>query len=82
MEEYNYKIKREREISNNEWEDKKREREEKLAKAEKDAMELLEQAKNDVVHMEDLEEKVNQIPELLQKEYEKGKKEVKKYRIL
>lgn len=75
IEEYTYKTKREREISNNNWEDEKRIREEKLAKAEHETMELLEKAKNDVVNMEKLEEQVNKIPELLQKEYEKGKKE-------
>lgn len=75
IEEYNYKTKREREISNNKWEDEKREREEKLAKLEEETNKLLEEAKANVEHMEDLEKKVNEIPTILKTEYEKGRKE-------
>lgn len=74
-EEYAYKIKREREISNNKWEDEKQEREEKLAKAEEETNKLLEEAKSKIEYMKELETKVNEIPELLKAEYERGKKE-------
>lgn len=75
IEEYTYKTKREREINNNKWEDEKREREEKLAKAEEETNKLLEEAKANAEYLKQLETKVNEIPELLEKEYERGKKE-------
>ena len=75
VEEYNYKIKREREISNNKWEDEKAKRELELAKKEYDVAILLEEAKKNAEHLKELEEKVNEIPSLLEKEYAKGRKE-------
>ena len=75
IEEYNYKLKREREISNNKWEDEKNERENKLAKKELEVEELLEEAKSNVEHTKELENKVNEFPNLLEKEYAKGKKD-------
>lgn len=74
-EEYNYKLKREREISNNKWEDEKAERENDLAKKETEVKELLESAKANEEYLKDLENKVNEIPTLLEKEYVRGKKE-------
>lgn len=75
VEEYNYKLKREREINNNKWEDEKAERETNLAKKEAKLNELLEEASVNAEHLEELENKVNNIPGLLEKEYAKGKKE-------
>lgn len=75
IEEYEYKTKREREISNNKWNDDKIERESKLAKAEEETLSLLEEAKQKVEHIKELEERVNEIPVLLEKEYSRGKKE-------
>lgn len=74
-EEYNYKTKREREISNNKWEDEKVQRENNLAKKEAEMKELLENAEANAEHIKDLENKVNDIPTLLEKEYARGKKE-------
>lgn len=74
-EEYTYKTKREREISNNKWEDEKNKREEELAKKESETQKLLDEAKLNADHLKELENKVNEIPALLQKEYLKGKTE-------
>lgn len=74
-EEYEYKIKREREIDSNKWNDEKIERENKLARAEEETKRLLEEAKEKVEYIKELEEKVNGIPVLLEKEYARGKKE-------
>lgn len=74
-EEYNYKIKREREIANNKWEDEKLERENTLAKKEEEVTELLEDAESKAEHIKELEDKVNEIPTLLDKEYARGRKE-------
>lgn len=75
IEEYNYKLKREREISNNKWEDEKQERESALAQKEIETLKLLDEAKANAKHLEDLEEKVNSIPSLLEKEYARGRKD-------
>lgn len=75
-EEYEYKIKREREIDSNKWNDEKIERENKLARAEEETKRLLEEAKEKVEYIKELEEKVNGIPSLLEKEYARGKKEI------
>lgn len=75
-EEYEYKIKREREIDSNKWNDEKIERENKLARAEEETRRLLEEAKEKVEYIKELEEKVKGIPELLEKEYARGKKEI------
>ena len=75
VEEYNYKTKREREISNNKWEDEKLERENNLAKKEEDTNKLLEEVKEKAEHIKELENKVNEIPSLLEKEYARGRKE-------
>lgn len=75
-EEYEYKTKREREISNNKWNDEKIERENKLSKAEEETMRLLADASDKVKYIKELEEKVNEIPSLLEKEYIRGKKEI------
>ena len=75
VEEYNYKIKREREISNNKWEDEKAKREAELAKKETEVTALLEDAEANAEHIKELEDKVNGIPLLLEKEYARGRKE-------
>ena len=75
VEEYNYKTKREREISNNKWEDEKLERENNLAKKEEETNKLLEEVKEKAEHIKELENKVNEIPSLLEKEYARGRKE-------
>ena len=74
-EEYNYKTKREREIANNKWEDEKLERENILSKKEEEVTELLEDAESKAEHIKELEDKVNEIPTLLDKEYARGRKE-------
>ena len=74
-EEYSYKIKREREISNNKWEDEKAKRENELAKKEAEVTVLLEEAEANAEHIKELESKVNEIPTILEKEYARGRKE-------
>ncbi len=76
QEEYNYKTKREREISNNKWEDEKKKRESELANMTTEAEQLLADAKSKEKYLKELETKVEEIPALLNKEYERGKKEV------
>ncbi len=75
-EEYEYKIKRERELDKNAWEDEKKIREANLKAKEEEANKLLIDAKEKEKYIADLETKVADIPNLLIKEYEKGKKEV------
>ena len=75
-EEYEYKIKRERELDKNAWEDEKKIREANLKAKEDEANKLLIDAKEKEKYIAELETKVSDIPNLLIKEYEKGKKEV------
>lgn len=75
-EEYEYKIKRERELDKNAWEDEKKVREATLKAKEEEASKLLNEAKEKEKYIAELEDKVSDIPNLLIKEYEKGKKEV------
>ena len=75
IEEYNYKLKREREIYNNKWEDEKKQRENELAKKEIEVTKFLEEAKANAEHVKELENQVNEIPSLLEKEYARGRKE-------
>ena len=75
-EEYEYKIKRERELDKNAWEDEKKIREANLKAKEEEANKLLIDAKEKEKYIAELETKVADIPNLLIKEYEKGKKEV------
>ena len=74
-EEYTYKTNREREISNNKWEDEKKERETELSRKEEKAKEILKEAEDKQEHITELENKVNDIPSLLEKEYASGRKE-------
>ena len=76
VEEYNYKIKRERELDNNAFLDLKKTREASLKEREEETKKLLEDAKEKEKYLSDLEKQVNDIPNLLVKEYERGKKEV------
>ena len=74
-EEYNYKQKRDREIINNKWEDEKNTREKVLSQKEEETNKALEEAKINLECTKELEKKVDEIPELIAKEYERGKKE-------
>ena len=76
LEEYNYKLKREREINNNKWEDEKLLREKVLKEKEDEIEKTLSDVKLKEGNLNDLEKRVNEIPELLEKEYLRGKKEV------
>jgi len=67
---------REREISNNKWEDEKLQRENNLSKKEMELNELLEEATSNAEHVKELENKVANIPTLLEKEYTRGRKEI------
>ena len=77
-EEYTYKVKREREIDKNKWEDEKKVREDNLKNREKEANLLLEDLKQREKNLNDLEKKVADIPNIMDKEYERGKNESKK----
>ena len=74
-EEYNYNLKREREISNNNWLDEKKKREDELNSKEIEINKLLEEAKSKEKYLADLELKINSLPDMLEKEYQKGKKD-------
>ncbi len=75
-EEYNYKIKRDRTISNNEWEDEKKNRENTLKIMEEETKKTLEEVKNKESLLNELQAKVDDIPNLLLKESDKTRKEV------
>lgn len=75
IEEYNYKTKRERELSNNKWEDEKNKRENELKKKELETQEILKEAETKAEYIKELENKVNEMPTLIEKEYARGKKE-------
>ena len=75
-EEYNYKIKRDRIISNNEWEDEKKNRETVLKTMEEETKKTLEEVKNKESLLKELQTKVDDIPNLLIKESDKTRKEV------
>ena len=75
-EEYNYKIKRDRTISNNEWEDEKKNRETLLTAMEEETKKTLEEVKNKENLLNELQTKVDDIPNLLLKESEKTRNEV------
>ena len=75
-EEYNYKIKRDRTISNNEWEDEKKNRENVLKAMEEETKKTLEEVKNKENLLNELQTKVDDIPNLLLKESDKTRKEI------
>ena len=75
LEEYNYIIKREREINTNAWLDEKKQREIALEQKELEINKMIEDAKNNEQYLKDLENQVALFPELLEKEYAKGKKD-------
>ena len=54
---------------------KKKEREAKLKAIEDETIKLFDEAKEKAEYIEDLEKKVSDIPALLEKEYQRGKKE-------
>ena len=74
-EEYTYNLNREREINNNSWLDEKKKREEELSNREKETNQLFEEAKNKEKYLNELEEKVKSLPDMLEKEYTRGKKD-------
>ena len=75
VEEYNYKLKRDREIDKNKWEDEKKIREDNLKLKEIETNKLFEEAKEKEKYLKELEIKVDKIPEIMQKEYDRGVKE-------
>lgn len=75
IEEYNYKLKRDREIDKNKWDDEKRVREDNLKNKELETKKIFEEAKEKESYLKDLESKVSSIPDMIQKEYERGVKE-------
>ena len=74
-EEYTYNLNREREINNNSWLDEKKRREEELNNREKETNQLFEEAKSKEKYLNELEEKVKSLPDMLEKEYARGKKD-------
>ena len=75
VEEYDYKLKREREIVNNKWEDEKKIREVNLKNLEDEAKKKLKEVTEKETYLKELEQKVEGIPEMMLKEYERGRKE-------
>ena len=75
IEEYDYKLKRDREIVNNKWEDEKKVREGNLKNLEDEAKKKLKEVTEKEAYLKELEEKVASIPEMMLKEYERGRKE-------
>lgn len=75
IEEYDYKLKREREIVNNKWEDEKKIREVNLRNLEDEAKKKLKEVTEKETYLKELEQKVEGIPEMMLKEYERGRKE-------
>ena len=69
-EEFQYNLKRTRGKEDNLWEDKKSERESELSKRENIAKDLLSDAESKIEYIKELEEKVTNIPQLLQSERE------------
>lgn len=67
VEEYEYNLKRSREKENDEWEDIKAEREADIQAREFKAQAMFEEAEAKVAYIAELEEKVNSIPELIEK---------------
>jgi len=77
-EEYDYNLKRTREIENNKWNDEKKQRLEAINAKEEEANKLLTDAKEQVKKFNELSEQVEKIPEMLAKEYDKSKNETTK----
>lgn len=71
-EEYEYNLKRSRNIENDKWEDEKLEREADIQAREAKAQEMYEDAESKVAYIAELEEKVNSIPELIEKAKAEG----------
>lgn len=77
VEEYNYNLKRERQLDKNKWEDEKKLREDNLKNKEKEANILLEDVKIREKKLDELEKKVAEIPSIIDNEYERGKVDAK-----
>ena len=75
-EEYNYKLKRERELENNKWEDEKRIRLAKIKEQEEETKNLLDDATSKTEEFNSLAKQVADIPLIMDKEYNRGKKEI------
>lgn len=76
VEEYNYKLKRDRELENNKWEDEKRIRLVKIKEQEEETKKLLDDAKAKTEEFNSLAKQVADIPLIMDKEYNRGKKEI------
>ena len=72
------KMEREREIENNIWEDNKKKKEEELKQKEIETNTLLADAKANATHLKELEQQVADIPNIMEKEYQRGKTEITK----
>ena len=72
VEEYEYNLKRFRSIENDKWEDEKLEREADIQAREAKAQEMYEDAESKIAYIAELEEKVNSIPELVEKAKAEG----------
>lgn len=72
IEEYEYNLKRSRDKENDEWEDVKIEREADIQARESKAQAMFEEAEAEVAYIAELEEKVNSIPELIEKAKAEG----------
>lgn len=72
VEEYEYNLKRSRDKENDEWEDVKAEREADIQAREYKAQAMFEEAEAKVAYIAELEEKVNSIPELIEKAKAEG----------
>ncbi len=76
QEEYSYNLKRDREIDNNKWLDSKQKREEEITAKELEIKKALIDVKEKEDYLKSLEKKVEELPKLLELEYNRGKKEI------
>lgn len=77
-EEYLYSTKRNREIENNKWNDEKKQRLDEINMKEAETNKLLAEAKENEDKFNELAKKVEEIPAMLAKEYERSKTETTK----
>jgi len=77
-EEYSYSTKRNREIENNKWNDEKKQRLDEINIKEAETNKLLAEAKENEEKFNELAKKVEEIPGMLAKEYERSKAETTK----
>ncbi len=77
-EEYNYKLKRDRDIANDKWADEKAKREADILARESETKKLLDSARENEQNYIELSKKVESIPKLLEAEYNRGQQEKQK----